>query len=236
MVLGHRAFTSNPSTFRHVRASLYLCEQITVLPAFRASRQKPNFVPRLRLLWAFCVPPRLGCTAMVYLCLLAFQAKDTATRRREGERCLWKCQHPIRNRTFSFGQRDRDRDDLALENQIACGRLLWSKSNTMAFGDVTFFLRASRQRIRVGFSCSHLTIRLYPAWTITSFLRNVLWYTSSLITFFPFSWKKSPLSGKHLGQPWKWQPWNWNTVRLSWWYPSMWWPAMIRSPPCTHSW
>ena len=64
----------------------------------------------------------------------------------------------------------------------------------MVCGNVTFFLRASRQRIGAGFSCSHLTIRLYPTWTITLFLRNVLRYTSSLVTFFPFSWKKKCLS------------------------------------------
>lgn len=77
-----------------------------------------------------------------------------------------------------------------------------SKSNTMAKGNVTFCFRGSRQRTGVGFSCSYLTTRLYSAWTITSFLRNVLWYTSSLVTFFPFSWCNTcSLSGWHVGQP-----------------------------------
>ena len=61
-------------------------------------------------------------------------------------------------------------------------RTQWPKETShFAFGVVD-------SELGVGFSCSHLTTRLYSAWTISSFLRNVLWYTSSLVTFFPFSW------------------------------------------------
>lgn len=100
----------------------------------------------------------------------------------------------------SAGDTEMERARSRKPNHLWVPPLFWglgmTKSNTMAKGNVTFCFRGSRQRTGVGFSCSHLTTRLYSAWTITSFLRNVLWYTSSLVTFFPFSWCNTyPLSG-----------------------------------------
>ena len=63
----------------------------------------------------------------------------------------------------------------------------------MACGNVRFFLRASRQGIGVGFSCSHLTIRLYPAWTITfRFFESFFGTRPPWSRRFPFSGKKVP--------------------------------------------
>lgn len=91
----------------------------------------------------------------------------------------------------SAGDTEMERARSRKPNHLWVPPLFWGLGTTRSrtqWPNVTFCFRGSRQRTGVGFSCSHLTTRLYSAWTITSFLRNVLWYTSSLVTFFPFSW------------------------------------------------
>ena len=134
----------------------------------------------------------------MYSCLTSslktFALFSTASQNNRNNSCGSLAQIYSGSPLKSFGRRYRDGTCSLSKTKSPMGASLvlgsWydSQSNTMAKGNVTFCFRGSRQRTGVGFSCSHLTTRLYSAWTITSFLRNVLWYTSSLVTFFPFSW------------------------------------------------
>ena len=65
--------------------------------------------------------------------------------------------------------------------------LIALKLNTIACGNVSFCLHGSLQRLGYGFSRSHRTFKLYPAWMIAAFLHEVFCYTCSRVTFFPFS-------------------------------------------------